>query len=94
MIHFHYREAIAVGFETFSAARDKSQAGQHETTDRFVGGIFGEHDVVTRGELADFDGGVEDHAAVGKSERALDYVEFVVNFADHLLEDVFERGEA
>ena len=32
--------------------------------------------------------------AVGKRERTLDDVELVVNFADHLLEDVFERGEA
>src|SRR5271155_1000398 len=94
MVHFHYGEAIAIGFEAFAAAGDKAQAREDETADRFVGGIFGEDDVIARGEFADFDGGVEDHAAVGKGERALDNVEFVVNFADHLLEDVFESGEA
>src|SRR5271156_1044902 len=94
MVHFHYGEAIAIGFEAFAAAGDKAQTGEDETADRFVGGIFGEDDVIARGEFADFDGGVEDHAAVGKGERALDDVEFVVNFANHLLEDVFECGEA
>ena len=94
MVHFHYGEAIAIGFEAFAAAGNESEAGEDESADRFVGGIFGKHDVVARGEFADFDGGVEDHAAVGEGERALDDVEFIVNFADHLLEDVFERGQA
>ena len=94
MVHFHYGEAIAIGFKTFAATGNKSEAGEDESADRFVGGIFGKDDVVARGQFADFDGGVEDHAAVGKSERALDDVEFIVNFADHLLEDIFESGEA
>src|SRR5580698_5196103 len=94
MIHLHYRETITIGFETFAAAGNEAEASEHETADRLVGRIFRKHDVVTRGQLADFNGGVEDHAAVGKGERALDDVEFVVNFADHLLEDVFERGQA
>src|SRR6185437_4015106 len=37
------------------------------------------------------DGSVENNAAVGKNERLFDDVEFVVNFAHHLLEDVLER---
>src|ERR1700733_6076414 len=94
MVHFHYGEAIAIGLKAFAASGDKAQAREDETADRFVGGIFGEDDVVARGEFADFDGGIEDHAAVGKGQRAFDDVEFIVNFADHLLEDVFEGGEA
>src|SRR5277367_4466246 len=94
VVHFHHGEAVAIGFETFSAAGNESEASEHKAADGFVRGILGKDDVVTRGELADFYGGVEDHASVGESERAFDYVEFVVNFTDHLLEDVFERGEA
>src|SRR5580698_9613233 len=94
MIHLHYRETITIGFETFAATGNEAEASEHETADRLVGRIFRKHDVVTRGQLADFNGGVEDHAAVGKGERALDDVEFIVNFTDHLLEDVFERGQA
>src|ERR1700679_2010011 len=94
MVHFHYCETVTIGFETFPTAGNEAEAREHESADRLIGGIFGKHDVVTRGELADFDGGVEDHAAVGQGERALDDVEFIVNFTDHLLEDVFERGQA
>src|SRR5580692_8486813 len=94
MVHFHHGEAIAIRFETFTAAGNKSEAREHEAADGFVRWIFGKDDVVARGEFADFDGRIEDHATVGKGQRALDDVEFVVNLADHLLEDVFEGGEA
>ena len=67
MVHFHYGEAIAIGFETFAAAGNESEAGEDETTDCFVRRIFGKHDVVARGKFADFYGGVEDHPAVGQA---------------------------
>jgi len=65
MVHLHYCETITIGFETFATAGNEAQAREDEPADRLVGGIFGKQDVITRGELADFDGGVEDHAAVG-----------------------------
>ena len=94
MVHFHHGEAIAIGFEAFAATGDEAQASEDESADRFVRRIFRKHDVVARGKFADFYGGVEDHPAVGQGERALNDIEFIVNFADHLLEDVFQSGEA
>lgn len=93
-IHFHHGEAMAFGLEAFAAARNETQVSQDETANGFVTGIIWQDDVVARGEIADFQGSVENHGAVGKRKRALDDIEFIVNFADHLLEDIFERCKA
>src|SRR5690348_1193789 len=90
---FHYGEAVAVVFETFAAARQKSEVGEHEAGERFVRGIFGELDVKFV-EVMNFERGVENHGAVDESERAFNDVELIVNFADHLFENVFEGDEA
>lgn len=93
-IHFHYGEAVTFGFEAFSATRNKTEPIENEAADGFVAGIVGEYDVVTGSELANFERGVEDHGPVGKRERPFNDIELIMNFADHLFEDVFERGEA
>src|ERR1700722_7216865 len=93
-ILFHHGEAETVGFKAFAAAGDESEPAQHEAAHGFVRGVIGERDIVLRLEVADFYARVEDNSAVRKCERALDHVEFVVNFADHLLEDVFQSDEA
>ena len=66
----------------------------HETADGGVGGIFGKHDVVLRVEIADVESGVEDDGAIGESERLFDNVEFVVNFADELFDEVFDGDQS
>src|SRR5713101_793782 len=93
-VHLDYGEAIVAVLEAFSAAGDEAELIENEAADGGVGGIFREADVVLGVEVADVEGGVENDGAVGESEGALDDVEFVVNFADDLLEDVFEGHEA
>ena len=67
---------------------------EDESANGGVSGIFREGDVVLRVEVADIQCGVEDDGAVGEGERALDDVEFIMDFADELLEEIFHSDEA
>src|ERR1700681_1314545 len=93
-VHFDHGEAIVAVLEAFAAARDEAELIENEAADGGVGGIFGQADVVLGVEVADVERGVEDDGTVGEGEGTLDDVEFIVNFADDLLEDVFESDEA
>ena len=87
-------EAIVGVVEAFAATGDETKLGEDEAAESGVGGVVGELDGVLRGEVADVERGVKDDRAVGESLGALDDVKFVVNLADHLLEDVFDGDEA
>ena len=52
-----------MGFKTFAAARNEAEMVEDESADGFVGGVFGQSDVVLRFEVANFDGAVENHAS-------------------------------
>src|SRR5271154_7216773 len=92
-VHFHDGKPRIAEIETFAAFGNKAELIEHETADSSVSRIFRNGDVVLRFEVANIEGGVENHRAVGERERALHDIEFVVNFANHLFEDIFEGDE-
>src|SRR5262249_42558205 len=92
-IHLHNRETEIAVLETFAAAWNESELVQHKAADGGIGGIFGQSDVVLRIEIAHVESGIEDYRAVGQRQGPLFHVELVVNFANHLLENVFQRHQ-
>lgn len=92
--HFHNGETIAVVLKYFTAAGKKTQVGKDEAGERFVSRVFEQLDVELAFEVPDIQRSVENHGAVGEVQRMLDDVELVVNFANHLLEDVLESDQA
>src|SRR5581483_8144989 len=68
--------------------------GGEKTTNSGERGIFRKRDVVLRVEVANVKARVEDDGSVRQGQRAFDYVELIVNFTDHLLEDVLHRHQA
>src|SRR5580704_16549466 len=94
MIHVHNRKTIAVRLKTLAATGNKAELIQNKAADCLVRTILGQLDVVFAFEFADIGGTVKDHRAIGERERTLDHVELIVNLAHHLLENIFERGEA
>src|SRR5208283_3721838 len=93
-VHFNDSETIATEFEAFASPRNEAQLVEDESADGGVSGIFRERNVVLRIEVADIQCGVEDDRAIGEGKRALDDVEFIVDFADELLEQIFHGDEA
>jgi len=93
-VHLDNGEAVTFKVEALAAAGDEAELGEDKAADGGVGGIVGELDVVLRGEIANVERGIENHGAVGEGLGVFDDVELVVNFADHLLDDVFNRNEA
>src|ERR1700746_1938216 len=92
-VHFDDGEMIIVKIKTFAALGNEPELVEHEAADGGVGGIFGQGDVVLGVEVANVGGAVEDHGAICQWKRLLDNVKFVVNFADHLLDDVFNGDQ-
>ena len=93
-VHFHDREPKIAEVKTFTAFGDKSELIEHKATDRGVGGVLRQSDVVLCVQVANAERGVKDDRAIRKRERPLDDVELIVNFADKLLEDVFHRDQS
>ncbi len=93
-VHFGDRKAEAGVFEAFPAARNEAEPAQDESADGRVAGIFRQGDAVLRVEVADVERSIEDHRAIGQSQRMLDDVELIVDFADHLFEDILEGHQA
>ena len=90
MIHFHHRKTKSVRLETFSAPRNKSQPVQHESPNGLVRRILRHHDVVPRLQFPNFDRRVKNHSAIRQIQRPLHHVELIMNFTDHLLQNIFQ----
>ena len=71
----------------------KSELVQHESADGGVRGIFRQRDVVLRVQVANVQRGVKNDRTIGQGQWPLDHVEFVVNLADHLFDDVFQSDQ-
>src|SRR4029077_7404127 len=80
--------------EAFAAGGNKTELIEDESTNGGVSGILWNGDAVLSVEIANVQGSIEDEGTVRKRERVFDDVEFVVNFADDLFEDVFEINQA
>src|SRR6478609_4755910 len=93
-IHFNNGKTIRAEFKTLAAARNEAELIEDESANGGVSGIFREGNVVLRVEVADIQCSIEDDCAVGQGEWAFDNVEFIVDFADELLEEIFHGDEA
>src|SRR5438445_7923352 len=79
--------------EAFPSLRNESQLIENEAADGGIGRVFRQGDAVLRVQVPYVQGRIKNKRAVCQCERPLDNVEFVVYFADHLLENVFHRHQ-
>ena len=96
-IHFHDGKAVSAEIKTFSAARNESELREHETSQRGIGGIFRQSDVVLRFEIAKTQRGVKNHGrirALADDQRLLHHIILIMNFADELLQNIFESNQS
>ena len=96
-VHFHHGEAISFEVKTFSTAGNESELRENESSRGGVGRIFRQQDVVLRFEIAEAERCVENHGrvrALPDDERLLHHIEFIVNFADQLFQDVLQRDQS
>jgi hypothetical protein len=82
---------VALKIKSFAALRNEAEMGQGEPAQGGVGGIFGKENVILHFKVADVQRRVENHGAVRQLQRRLGQIEFVVNFADDLFEDILKR---
>src|SRR5215813_7371494 len=92
-IHFHHGKAEIAVVEAFAALRYESQLVEDKTSCRCIGRIFRQSDVVLCVQIANAQRSVENNRAVGKRQRPLHDIKFVVNFSNKLFENVFHRHE-
>src|SRR5206468_10953407 len=77
-----------------AALRNEAKLIENETADGGVSWILGQRDVVLRVEVAHVEGSVKNHRPVRKRERLFHHVKLVVNFANHLFDDIFDGHQA
>ena len=92
--HFKDREASSTVFEGVSAAWDAAKSGEEESGEGFDAAFAGKAPVHLRFEVADVHAAVKDEAAGGGGEDFGGDVKLVFDFADELLDSVFDCDEA
>src|SRR4029077_12163986 len=93
-VHLDHAKAIVAILKAFASARNETQLIEDETAHSGIGGILGKRDVVLGVQVANVQSGVENDRAIRESKWALDDIELVVNFANDLLENVFQGDQA
>src|SRR5580658_317424 len=95
-VHFFDNKTPSLVVKRFAANRHLLQARKHKTGKSFEAIVDGKFQIVLGFEVANVDGSVEHERRVHVGDRRLGsgYVEFILQFANQLLEHVFDADHS